>query len=374
MAKILILYATAGIGHKKAAYAIKEAFDEVREKDVQMEDSLDYTSGFFKASYNATYLFFIKYIPLIWGLFYYLLDVTWFYNIFIRPLRRLTNLINTRQLVRFLIESKPEMVIVTHFLALEVIADLKRKGLFTAPLIAVVTDYKSHTFWLSDLADYYVAASEYTKVDLVKRGIRPERILVYGIPCGRGFSEERDRGKGLLKIGLDPSKKTLFVLSGGFGVGPIKGVTLEMDKSPADFQGIVVCGYNKELEGKIKTIAKDARHKFKVYGFVDNVDELMHYSDVLVSKPGGISTTESLAAEVPMIVMKPIPGQEMRNYKFLEQNHAALKIKKPEEIVSVLDGLFESGKLEDLKKNIKKIRCAHSAEKIVDFCEEHVGK
>jgi len=365
---ILILYATAGIGHKKAAYAIKEAFDSRGKKDVRIEDSLDYTSGFYKVSYNAVYLFFIKYLPLIWGLFYYLLDVTWFYNIFVYPIRRLNNFLNTGKLVKFILEENPKTVIVTHFLSLDVIANLKKKGLFKGRLIAVVTDYKSHTFWLSDFVDYYVAASEYTKDDLIKRGIRHERILVFGIPCARGFSEERDRDKGLSGLGLEPGKKTIFVLSGGFGVGPIKKVTLEMDSCPKDFQIIVVCGYNKALTEEMGTVSGRAKHKFKIYGFVDNVDELMHYSDLLVSKPGGISTTESLAAGVPMIVMQPITGQEMRNYRFLEENRAALMIKKPKEIVSLLDRLLKGAELEALKNNIKSIRRTGSAEKIVDFC------
>lgn len=363
--KIVIFYATAGIGHKKAAFAIKEAFDRRGAKDVLLEDVLDFTNPFFKKSYNAIYLFLIRYLPTFWGLCYYLLDNLFIYA-FLRPIRRMTNHVNSKKFVRFLLETKPDVAIVTHFMSLEVIANLKKKHMLKTRLIAVVTDYRSHSFWLSKNVDLYIAASDYTKVDLVKRGIPPERVKALGIPCAKSFSEEHDREALKSKLGLDAAKRTIFILGGGFGIGPIKSIVLHADESDEDFQGIVVCGHNEKLCSAVKTIAASTRHRFRVHGFVNNVDELMAVSDLLISKPGGITLTEALAAGLPLVVVDPIPGQEMGNYKFLKKENAAAKIRNPKEIKNVISELFRSSKLEILKENIKKIRRVNSAERIID--------
>jgi len=366
--KILILYATAGFGHKKAAFAVKEAFDKIGRKDVLLKDSLDYTNPFFKASYNSIYLTLIKYVPNIWGLFYYLLDNPWIYAV-MRPIRRLTNHINSKKLVKFLLEMKPKTIIVTHFFALEVIAHLKKKGILKdSRLVTVITDYKSHKFWLSKHVDCYIVGSEYTKDDLIRRGIPLERIKPFGIPCAKSFSKEHDQKAIRRAIGLRPDKRTIFILGGGFGVGPIKRIVLHLDKLEEDFQGIVVCGYNKKLYDSLTQIAESAKHVFKICGFVDNIDELMAASDALISKSGGITMAEALNAALPMVVIDPIPGQEMRNYKFLEKHSAALKIKTPKDITSVMKELLSSNRLDILKGNIKKIRLINSAERIVDEC------
>jgi len=361
----VIFYATAGIGHKKAAVAVKEAFDNAGSKDVLLADVLDYTGNFFRLSYGAIYLFLIKYLPTLWGFCYYVLDNPLVY-FFLSPIRRFVNHINSGKLVKFLITTKPKTVIVTHFMPSEVIAHMKKKGLLSTRLISVITDYRSHSFWLSEYIDRYIVASEYTKEDLLRRGVPADKIRVFGIPCAGSFSKEHDAEKIRRREGLQSAKATIFVLGGGFGVGPIKKIAASLDTSEQDFQVIVVCGYNAKLYKGIKKIARHAKHRFRVYGFIDNVDELMAVSDVLVSKSGGITVTEALNAGVPMIVVSPIPGQEMRNYSFLKKNNAAAKIKRPEDIVRVVKALIGSGELKILKENVKKIRLAGSAERIVD--------
>ncbi len=361
----VIFYATAGIGHKKAAVAIKEAFDNAGRKNVLIADVLEYTDDFFRLSYGTIYLFLIKYLPTIWGFCYYILDNPVVYFL-LSPIRRLVNHLNSKKLVKFLLETKPKTVIVTHFMPSEVISHLKKKKLLSTRLVSVITDYRSHSFWLSEYIDFYVAASEHTKADLIKRGVSPEKIRVFGIPCASCFAKEHDTEKIRRKSGLQSGKATIFVLGGGFGVGPIKRIAMNLDRSRQDFQAIVVCGYNAKLYKEIKAVARSARHRFRVYGFINNVDELMAVSDVLVSKSGGITVTEALNAELPMIVVDPIPGQEMRNYNFLKKNKASVKIKRPEDIVEVAEDLIGSGELKILKKNVKKIRLTHSAEKIVN--------
>ena len=361
--KILILYGTAGIGHKKAAIAIKEAFTEKGEKDAFLADALDYTNPLFKYLYGASYLFMISKMPVIWGFFYYTLDNPFVYAL-LWPFRRFNNWINSFNFVKFLLKEAPQTVIVTHFFALDVIAHLKKRKLLNTKLIAVMTDYRSHTFWLSPYVDRYAVASEYSKRDLVKRGIPAEKILVSGIPCEKAFTAKYDRSRLSLKLNLDPDRKTVFLLGGGFGVGPIQKMVKSLDGAPGDFQCIVVCGYNPPLYGSLKEFAKTARHKIHVLSFVDNVHELMACSDVLVSKSGGITVTEALNAELPMVVIRPVPGQETRNYRFLRDNNACLRINDPGEIAGIIQDLFSSGRLGILKNNIRGIKPENAARKI----------
>lgn len=365
MSKILIIYATAGIGHKKAALAVKEAFDKKGKKGVLLVDVLDYTTKFFKLFYNVVYIFLVRYLPTLWGFFYYILDNPLIYSV-LRPLRRLVNHLNSKKLIAFLITTKPDTIIATHFMPINVVSDLKKRGVLKTRLISVMTDYKSHKFWFSKYVDSYVVGSEYTKNDLIKRGIPPDRIQPFGIPCAKSFSEEKNIAALKSEMGLDPAKKTIFILGGGFGIGPIKRLVLYLDKVDREFQGIVVCGYNKKLYTSIERITQTTTHKFKNYRFVNNIDELMAVSDVLVSKSGGISVTEALNAGLPMIVIHPIPGQEMRNYKFLEKHNAALKIRNPKEITRLVEGLFGSNKLDVLKENIMEVRRINSAERVAN--------
>jgi len=362
--KVLIIYATAGIGHKKAAFAIKEAFDR-KGKDAHLIDVLDYTTKFFKFFYNSVYLFLVKRIPLVWGFFYYILDNPYVYAV-LSPFRRLTNFLNSKKFVKYLMDKRPDVVITTHFFASEVIANLKKKNLFNTRLITVITDYQSHKFWLSDYIDMYIVASDDTKKEMTRRGIESNKIRVFGIPCSNNFSKEHNTENILKKLNLLPNKKTLFVLGGGFGVGPIKEIVTHLDGIEEDFQAMVVCGYNKALFRGVSDVVQSAKHSFKVFGFVDNIDEMMSVSDILVSKPGGITVTEALNAKLPMIVIDPIPGQEMRNYRFLERNGAATRIKAPKEIAPIVQERLHSDKLEVLKNNVKKIRLVDSAERIVD--------
>ncbi len=361
---ILILYATAGIGHKKAAFSIKEAFLS-KGVPVSIEDSLHFTSPAFRFLYLRTYLLLVRKLSPVWAFFYYILDIPWFYGL-IKWARRLNNKMNCARLEKHLVGMDPSHIISTHFLASDVASDLKKKGKINSTIICVITDYKGHMIWFEDKIDYYVVGSEYTKKDLVKRGIPEERIKAYGIPCGRGFYLSRDKNEMRKKFGLNPDKKTVFVLSGGFGVGPVKEIARELSAAKADFQIIVVCGYNELLKKEITAIAENSDKSFKVSGFVDNVDELMAASDILITKPGGMSVTEALASSLPMILVSPIPGQETRNAKFLVDAGAAITANQAEDIESIIEKIFNTGKIKELEENTVKIRLINSGEKILD--------
>jgi len=373
MRKILIVYATAGIGHKKAAIAVKKAYDEMKLPDLEviLIDALDYTNNFFKWSYLQAYLLMVNKLPTFWGLSYYLTDMP-FVDLFVSYIRRLNNWVNSRKLVNYILDTKPDVIISTHFFASEVIADLKQRSLVLSKLVTVITDYRPHAWWLADGTDAYIVASEDTRRDLEKRKIDPAKVKVMGIPIEPIFSKSLDRPKIFKETALRDDLFTILVIGGGFGVGPIEGIVKVIAQIDKKLQIVVVCGHNEELVHKIQGLKDEYKLNMKVLGFIDNVYEYMDVSDILISKSGGITVSESLAKEIPLVVISPILGQETGNCAFLVRNNAAVKVKRIEDLKAALEGLMsDPAKLDKMKDMINKIKKPHAARDVAKFAYEY---
>jgi len=364
--KYLIVYASAGAGHKKAADAIYEALTvKIGKKDVAIVDSLDYTNRFFRWSYSKEYLALVSYLPGVWGFFYYLFDNRFIYKL-IWLSRRLTNAINCRGFEEFVRLSKPEVVISTHFMANEIVSRMKRKGKIDCKLFCAVTDYRLHSFWLAPNVDGYFVAIEDTKNDLTKRGVPADKVHITGIPISPRFSIHLDKQKTQVKLGLNIGLFTVLIIGGGFGVGPIEELVKKIGSLKLNVQFMIVCGHNEELCEKMKALVSVLGIKAQVYGFVDNVYELMSASDILVTKSGGLTSSEALAKGLPAIFIKPIPGQEMRNSRSLETKNAAVMAKDVNFVSIKIKELFENpDTLNKMNAAVKKIARPNSANDIV---------
>lgn len=375
MKKILIIYASAGDGHKKAAEAVYNAIlDLNKEGDIKAVpiDSLNYTSRFFKYSYKVGYMIMIKYLSSIWGFFYHILDNRFFFTLN-RPLRRFTNALNTKKLVQFLVKEEFDIAISTHFLGTEVISHLKKKGLLSLPLINIITDFKPHLFWEADGVDKYLVAAEATKEALIERGISRDKIVVTGIPIRKRFNNplEKDEARKVLKV--DPDKFTIFVMGGGFGVGPIKETVLRLQELDFDCQVIVVCGHNRKLFRMFNSFKEKFKRPTHAFGFVRNIDEIMAASDIMISKVGGITVSETLSKGLPVLSINPIPGQEGRNAAFLLDNGIGFKLKSIDEINETIKTLFRSSqKREELRSKIERLNKPHAAQDAVKLAIEMI--
>ena len=343
MKKILIIYASAGDGHKKAAEAVYNSFLDLKNPDIKVVsiDSLDYTSPFFKYSYNMGYMVMIKYLPLLWGLAYYILDNKFFYFL-CRPFRRLTNYLNTKKLVRFLLKEEFDIAVSTHFLATEVIAHLKRRGKLKLPLVNIITDYKPHRYWQQDEVDRYVVAQESTKDMLIERGIDKNKALALGIPVRKDFTTELSKEDARNQLKLAADKFTILVMGGGFGVGPIKETVLILQRLDFDCQIIVICGHNKKLYSKLNMLKEQFKKPTSIFGFSEQIGKMMTTSNVIITKAGGITVSETLAKGLPLLCINPIPGQEARNSEFLMSNGVGFKLKTSGEVAMVIHDLFYS--------------------------------
>src|SRR3989338_7936030 len=237
--KILITYAYAGVGHKKAALAIEKALAQANAPvgrhmathgvvEVKNIDVLDYANAFFKFSYPRVYLFLINRTPVLWGLCYYLLDSRPV-DFFIAPLRRFLHRMNCWKFIEFIKETNPDVVVSTHFLPAEIVSGLKDRGEFKGKLITVVTDFIAHSFWIARSSDYFIGAIQRTKADLLKRGILEEKIRIMGIPCDPVFSISKGRENLTKQLCVDPGFFNVLIMSGGFGTGPIKEIVTEIN-------------------------------------------------------------------------------------------------------------------------------------------------
>ncbi len=341
---ILVLHATAGAGHKKAAEAI---FNGLKKTDcrARIEDSLDYTPPFFKKSYVFTYVFMVTNLAWLWAFFFGILDIPALWPL-VRLVRRIYNGANTRRLEKFLTEEQFDAVICTHFLSAEVLAYLKRSGRISSKVICVVTDFDVHRIWVNEGIDVYTVASDYTRDKLLSLGVPAQQIVVTGIPTDAPFAIAHDVPALKKELGLREGIFTVLIATGSFGMGPIT----ELIRLLHRYQLVIVCGHNKTLyEDLKKSPGKDVH----VMGLVNNMPQLMAVADVMVTKPGGLSVAEALAMKLPMIFFSAIPGQETGNIRVLKMYGAGSDLCPPSEVARIVDGLSSSPQaLQELKSKL----------------------
>ena len=330
MKKALVIYATAGAGHRKAAEAIYEGLQSLPDVDAVLVDSLDHTSRFYKYSYSNVYTFLITKVPFLWGFMFQLLDVP-FLLPFVRFARRMRNSLHGAALNKYLKQEQFDYIFSTHFFPNEVAAHLKRKGAIKSEIICVVTDYDVHSIWLSDGIDKYAVASEWTRKKIMSLGVEEDNILVTGIPTLSKFSSYSDISELKQKLGVKDGVFTVLVATGSFGFGPIEEIIQHLP----DFQVVVVCGHNKELYSRL---SKQEKELVKICGLVDNMDELMAVADVMITKPGGLSISEALVSGLPLIFFSAIPGQETNNVNVLKEHGIGISGCAVSEMADILKG------------------------------------
>ncbi len=326
---ILLLSATAGAGHRRAAEALAAAAKRFSPRlAVTHEDILDFTSPLFKKLYSEVYYTIADRSPDLWG---------YLYNTTDRggksparsPLMKLFDHFNYQKYLRALRRLTPDAVLCTHFLPYAAITEELRKSSWNLPFFSVPTDYYVHTLWLDPSIRRYYVASEEARFLLEARGVAPDRIEVTGIPVMPEFTERTDPRTARRRLGLDEDAFTVMLLSGGYGIGVADELVASLSSFLASlpgrsFQLIVVCGKNPALYGSLRKLRHPKRVAVRLYQYVDYVDRLMDASDLLVTKSGGLTVSEALAKRLPMIIFHPFPGQEGRNAEYLFENGAAL--------------------------------------------------
>ncbi len=358
-AKILILSASVGGGHLRAAEAMELALQQTApEAAIRNIDVLTLANKAFRRIYGKGYLDVANRAPHFLGYVYDLLDRPKDKEGEFEPdrLRVALEKLNMQPFLKLLQSETWDMVVNTHFLPAEIIGSLRSSGRISVPQVTVTTDFMTHRLWVQEPCEHYFTASAEGAVYLNSCGVLRERISVTGIPIHPVFCRRKRRSECLAARGLRGDRPIVLLLSGGFGVGPIETLlqaTLTVE-SPMDV--VVVCGRNEELSRRLARRQPSRRHRVKILGYTQDIDELMAVADLVISKPGGLTSSEVLARGSVLAIVNPIPGQESRNSDFLLENGAAVKIGPLATLSYKIDTLLNDPKrLARLKANSRRL-------------------
>lgn len=366
MQKVLILYTSAlGLGHKRCA----EALDEVLKKDKNetlLIDALHYINPLFRKTLGNAYLGILKTTPNLWGGFHnkgLLFEV-------IQEFKEGLERILSPKFKRLIKNFKPDQIICTQGFPCGIIANLKRNKKINLPLYAVITDFDIHKYWIYPEVNKYFVANKESKLKLIENKIPSNNIHITGIPISLKFKEELNKKNILKKLKLNDTP-ILTILGGGAGLTKTKKIIKNLDKIPLDFQIIVVTGKNIKNYNQIKDIK--IKKNIKLLQFIENLNEIYTISDLIIGKPGGLTSSETLSKKVPSVIINPIPGQEESNTYFLTKNKAAIKINKIKNLHNIVHYLLKNKqKLKELENNINKLRKPDAAYDIIKIIKEDI--
>jgi processive 1,2-diacylglycerol beta-glucosyltransferase len=380
--RVLIATVTAGGGHIAAAAALEEAWRALRPDDiVERVDLIKFFSPLHKKIYADGYVKLVGRAPELWGMLFGKTDNP-------KVARRLSKLrrafpsSSRKKFTNHLKHFRPDAVLCTHYAPLETLGLLKTSegGVPRRPnliakmgarrarpsgswkhlfVVSIVTDFEAHALWMDACVDLYCVAAEETKARLVARGAPAENAVATGIPIAAKFSSRPDAKAVRKNYGLRDDLPVLLVLSGEFGMGPVAEILAELDKVPQPFQTLVVTGRNEELRRNLATQTR--KHPTHVLGFSTNMHELMAVADLIITKPGGLTSSEALAMGKPLFILNPIPGQEAANSDFLLERGAAAKVNRVEDLPFRIEQLLGSKKFGEMAKAAKSLGRPQSA-------------
>ena len=362
---LLFLHATAGAGHTRAAEALAAAC-AVLELPAHAIDTLDCMRKPFRRVYEKSYIKLVQEMPRLWGYLYDKFDTEHDHsNSKSQKFRLLLNKLNTRDFLKTIRDIDPAAIVCTHFLPLELLNDLKRRGKITFPLAAVVTDISPHSFWIYPHVDRYYVANANSQRELLRKGFPISQTQATGIPIDPVFATSRPAAEARAALNL-PEKPTVLLMSGGFGLGPMAAMLHSFVGHEADCSLIVVTGKNAELKAQCEKIATELSVDVTIFGFVDFIHDLLDAADLVVTKPGGLTLSEILAKGKPMMLIAPIPGQEQRNCEYLLEHGVATRLYDFADAAHHIDQLLHNHKrLHAMSLAAQRIAHPHAALEIV---------
>jgi len=370
--KVLLLSASAGAGHGRAADAIEKAFREVGNgegTEVQHLDILNYTNKVFRHFYSKAYIDLVNKLPEVPGWMYDKLDKPWK-----NERRRLAlDKLNTRPLVKLLRDYHPDLIVCTHFLPAEIVSWLKAKERLASRQVIIVTDFDVHAMWLVHHYEHYFVALDEARAYLEAIGIPASKITVSGIPIDPVFAKHKDKQAMRAKHGLEPDRTTILLSAGGFGVGSVDALIASLLSVQHRVQVVAICGRNEELKKRLSRMAArakpDATVLLKPFGYTKEMDELMTASDIVLGKPGGLTTSEALAKGLVFVIVNPIPGQEERNSDHLLERAVGIRCNNLPVLSYKLDRLLADPKrFASMQANARNMGRPNAATEIVEQC------
>jgi processive 1,2-diacylglycerol beta-glucosyltransferase len=357
------LSASVGVGHTAAAAAVGRALAE-RDPDVTSDivDSYKYAASIFSKVVADGYIGMVKTVPQLYRYIYDRAERATQVGAFRTWVSQFTAS-NLRQLID---ELDPIAVVCTHAFPCGVMSAYKRMFAPQLPVIGIVTDFVVHPFWIYRNVDAYAVATPEMRAGLLARGVQAERIAVSGIPVDERFARPRlPRDELRRELGLPADRSVVLMMGGGLGIGPLDTMMRALAGAKEPVAGAIIVGRNKSVQRRVMAVAERLEYPVRVFGFVDNVFDYMHASDVLLSKPGGLTSAEALVAGLPMLLVRPLPGQEERNTRYLVARKAAIRLRGPRGLAQAVDDLLGSPeRQEQLRGDMRLLRHPDAAAQI----------
>jgi len=352
--RIVLMYISEVSGHHSATLAIEKAIRTIApDTEILNINGFNYTNPISEKVINRLYMAVIKRTPQLWNYLYDNPDVVKI----LENIKRAIHKFNSPKLKNLFDDFKPDVIACTQAFPCGMVADYKKFCNSHIPLVAVLTDYIPHSYWIYDTVDYYVVPSEEVGLRLSQKGVDEKKIRAFGIPHDPKFARPVDRNEVFKKLDLNPAVPTILIMGGGQGLGPIKTIVSSLERVNGEVQEIVITGNNRKLYNSLSSTIKKFRKKIVLFGYANNVHELMEVSSLIITKPGGITTAEALAKNLPMLIIEPIPGQEANNTLYLTQKGAAIHVDNLKRInVIVEDLLLHPQKIDFLRQSVGLIR------------------
>jgi processive 1,2-diacylglycerol beta-glucosyltransferase len=363
--KVLILSASVGAGHMRAAEALERAFVERgAAREVRHVDTLEYTTKLFRVVYSDGYSYMVRHMPALTSWLYDALNRT-------RERPRLFDRLNTQRFVRMVVEYRPEIVVCTHFLPAEILSWATGSHRLNAALSTVLTDFDAHAMWICTNCEHYFVASDEARAQLERAGIDGACITVTGIPIDTIFVQRKNKREMRLKHGLKEDRLTIVVPAARLKLVRLGRIVRSLSRLRRPSQVIVLCGRNDELrhfvEQTIVRVPQAGIVDFRTYSFTAELDELMTAADIVVGRPGGLTTSEALAVGLVFVVVGPIPGNERRNADYLLEEGAGICCNDPAVLDYKIERLLDdTQRFELMKKNAMRLARPRAALDIVD--------
>ncbi|MFH1519081.1 MAG: glycosyltransferase [Candidatus Omnitrophota bacterium] len=369
--KVHIFHISESGGHNKAAQNLKEALHYKNPQiDVLNLNGLGYFYPRGEKIVNSIYITIIKHFPHIWGKAYDRRKVVKA----LTPYRKIINRFTFSRLNKLITRYPPDCFVATQAFPCGLIADFKEKMGLKCPLVAIITDYHPHRFWIHPFVDRYIVACQEAKNVLISEGIDAEKVKILGIPISVKFLTSYPKEQISRELGFVADLDSVLIMGGGLGIGPIKSIARKLDVLEDNFQIIVVCGRNKKLHNWFLKKREKFKKPLFVFGYTENIHKVMDFSDIIITKGGGITISEALAKGLCIIVTYSIPGQEERNVSYLSKKQAIIKSDHAKDIGEIINSLLQNKKrMYSLRERAKENSYIDSSLRIVDLILELIS-
>lgn len=366
--RILLMHISNISGHRNASLAIEKAIKTLSPQSETLNlNAFNYIYPHGERIVNSLYMFLIQKLPSIWAHLYdnpYWIKKT-------NRLKEKIHYVNLPKLEALFNKFCPDAVISTQAFPCGIVADFKRIKGTNLPLVAVLTDFAPHSYWIYDTINYYVVPSEEIRQRFIKKGVSPNRIKSLGIPFDLKFNQNFNKIEIRKKLNLKENLFTILIMGGGQGLGPIKNIVNVLDNLKFDIQKIVVCGMNRKAYSWLEKRLKFYKKKTLLFSYTQNIEELMSAADIVITKPGGVTCAEALSKGLPMVIISPIPGQEINNTSYLIKHGAAIKADRQEDLIDIICDLYNHpDKLKSLSNAALSISKPNASQDIAELLLE----